>query len=85
MLFRSVYGLRPTPLVGSTLGREQIVIDGRDVLLTQVLRQFRMMTGEDMSPIIALETLGRTTAVAAVKPVEAAVPQATLVSTADAN
>ena len=46
-----VYGTRPTPLVGSTLAREQIVIDGRDVLLTQVLRQFHMMTGKDMSPI----------------------------------
>lgn len=59
-----VYGARPTPLVGSTLGREQIVIDGRDVLLTQVLRQFQMMTGKDMSPIIAPETLRRTTTLA---------------------
>jgi 3-dehydroquinate dehydratase/shikimate dehydrogenase len=56
-----VYGARPTPLVGSTLGREQIVIDGRDVLLTQVIRQFQMMTGKDMSPVIAPETLNRTT------------------------
>jgi 3-dehydroquinate dehydratase/shikimate dehydrogenase len=55
-----VYGTRPTPLVGSILGREQIVIDGRDVLLTQVHRQFQMMTGKDMSPIIAPETLGQT-------------------------
>ncbi|MEP6819850.1 MAG: type I 3-dehydroquinate dehydratase [bacterium] len=61
-----VYGMRPTPLVGSTLAREHVVIDGRDVLLTQVLRQFQMMTGEEMSPIIAPETLGRTTAVAGV-------------------
>ncbi|HEV7744742.1 MAG TPA: type I 3-dehydroquinate dehydratase [Pyrinomonadaceae bacterium] len=59
-----VYGTRPTSLVDSTLGREQIVIDGRDVLLTQVLRQFQMMTGKDMSPIIAPETLRRTTTVA---------------------
>ena len=58
-----VYGMRPTPLVDSTLAREQIVIDGRDVLLTQVLRQFEMMTGEEMSPIIGPETLGRTTTV----------------------
>ena len=56
-----VYGSRPTPLVGGTLAREQIVIDGRDVLLTQVLRQFRLMTGEEMSPNIALQTLGRMT------------------------
>jgi 3-dehydroquinate dehydratase / shikimate dehydrogenase len=53
-----VYGMRPTPLVGSTLAREQIVIDGRDVLLTQVLRQFQLMTGETMSRHIGLETLG---------------------------
>ncbi len=57
-----VYGSRPTPLVGGTLAREQTVIDGRDVLLTQVLRQFRLMTGQEMSPSIALQTLGRMTA-----------------------
>jgi 3-dehydroquinate dehydratase/shikimate dehydrogenase len=57
-----VYGSRPTPLVGSTLAREQTVIDGRDVLVTQVLRQFQLMTGEEMSPSIALQTLGRMTA-----------------------
>lgn len=57
-----VYGSRPTPLVGSTLAREQqSVIDGRDVLLTQVLQQFRMMTGHEMSAALALETLGRRT------------------------
>lgn len=56
-----VYGSRPTPLVGSTLARDQIVIDGRDVLLTQVLRQFRLMTGEEMPPVVALQTLGRMT------------------------
>ncbi|HEY3040370.1 MAG TPA: type I 3-dehydroquinate dehydratase [Pyrinomonadaceae bacterium] len=57
-----VYGSRPTPLVGSTLARERVVIDGRDVLLTQVLQQFRMMTGREMSVALALETLGRPTA-----------------------
>lgn len=56
-----VYGSRPTPLVGRTLEREQVVIDGRDVLLTQVLQQFQMMTGKVMSPALALETLGRQT------------------------
>ena len=60
-----VYGSRPTPLVGGTLAREQTVIDGRDALLTQVHRQFRLMTGEEMSPSIALQTLGRMTAGAA--------------------
>jgi 3-dehydroquinate dehydratase/shikimate dehydrogenase len=54
-----VYGSRPTPLVGSTLAREQVVIDGRDVLLTQVLRQFRMMTAHEMPLSIAAEAVGR--------------------------
>jgi shikimate 5-dehydrogenase len=43
-----VYGSRPTPLVETSLAREQAVIDGRDVLWTQVSRQFRMMTGNEM-------------------------------------
>jgi len=54
-----VYGSRPTPLVDSTHAREQVVIDGRDVLLTQVLRQFRMMTTQEMPSSVAVETLGR--------------------------
>jgi 3-dehydroquinate dehydratase / shikimate dehydrogenase len=54
-----VYGPRPTPLIDSTLGRERVAIDGRDVLLTQVLRQFRLMTGREMPADVALETLGR--------------------------
>jgi 3-dehydroquinate dehydratase / shikimate dehydrogenase len=43
-----VYGAKPTPLVQHSRAREQIVIDGRDVLLTQVRRQFEMMTGNKM-------------------------------------
>lgn len=43
-----VYGSRPTPLIGGTKARRQIAIDGRDVLLTQVRHQFRMMTGQEM-------------------------------------
>ena len=57
-----VYGSRPTPLVSSTRAREQTVIDGRDVLVTEVRRQFQLMTGEEMSPSVALQTLGRMTA-----------------------
>jgi 3-dehydroquinate dehydratase/shikimate dehydrogenase len=60
------YGIRPTPLVGSTRARAQVVLDGRDVLLAQVSRQFQLMTGEEMSPDIGLETLGRPTTVAGV-------------------
>jgi 3-dehydroquinate dehydratase / shikimate dehydrogenase len=43
-----VYGSRPTPLVHNTLARRQVAIDGRDVLLTQVRNQFRLMTGKEM-------------------------------------
>ena len=43
-----VYGSRPTPLVDTTRARRQIAIDGRDVLVTQVSRQFRLMTGKEM-------------------------------------
>jgi 3-dehydroquinate dehydratase / shikimate dehydrogenase len=43
-----VYGSRPTPLVGTTRARRQVAIDGRDVLVTQVSHQFRMMTGKEM-------------------------------------
>ena len=52
-----VYGARPTPLIGSARSHRQVVIDGHDVLMTQVLKQFRMMTGKEMSSALALETL----------------------------
>ncbi|HEY2964068.1 MAG TPA: type I 3-dehydroquinate dehydratase [Pyrinomonadaceae bacterium] len=54
-----VYGSRPTPLVNSTLARQQVAIDGRDVLLTQVRNQFRLMTGKEMSTPLAQKALGR--------------------------
>lgn len=54
-----VYGARPTPLIANSVAREQIAIDGRDVLLSQVLRQFRLMTGREMPTTIALDNLGR--------------------------
>jgi 3-dehydroquinate dehydratase/shikimate dehydrogenase len=43
-----VYGSRPTPLVDMTRSRDQLAIDGRDVLVTQVSQQFRLMTGKEM-------------------------------------
>jgi 3-dehydroquinate dehydratase/shikimate dehydrogenase len=43
-----VYGSRPTPLVDTTRARHQLVIDGRDVLVTQVSHQFQLMTGKEM-------------------------------------
>ena len=54
-----VYGSRPTPLVDETLARRQVAIDGRDVLVTQVCHQFRLMTGQEMSTALAHEVLGR--------------------------
>jgi 3-dehydroquinate dehydratase/shikimate dehydrogenase len=46
-----VYGSRPTPLINNTLARHQVAIDGRDVLLTQVRNQFRLMTGKEMPSV----------------------------------
>jgi 3-dehydroquinate dehydratase / shikimate dehydrogenase len=46
-----VYGSRPTPLVDTTLARHQLAIDGRDVLVTQVRKQFLLMTGREMPSI----------------------------------
>lgn len=43
-----VYGSKATPLVENSRSREQIVIDGCDVLLTQVGQQFLLMTGNEM-------------------------------------
>ena len=63
-----VYGSRPTPLVTSMRAREQVVIDGRDVLVTQVMRQFQIMTGKEMPATLARETLGRTPEPSSVKP-----------------
>jgi 3-dehydroquinate dehydratase/shikimate dehydrogenase len=54
-----VYGSSPTRLVENSLAREQVVIDGRDVLLTQVVRQFRIMTGNEMPPRTMADLHGR--------------------------
>jgi 3-dehydroquinate dehydratase/shikimate dehydrogenase len=43
-----VYGSKPTALVCRTRAAGRVVIDGREVLQAQVLRQFRLMTGRDM-------------------------------------
>jgi 3-dehydroquinate dehydratase / shikimate dehydrogenase len=52
-----VYGSRPTPLVGTTRARRQVAIDGRDVLVTQVSRQFQLMTGKEMPILKILKVL----------------------------
>ncbi len=54
-----VYGSTPTPLVTSAREAGLRVIDGRDVLLTQVRRQFQLMTGSEMPKGLASELLGR--------------------------
>ena len=52
-----VYGSHPTPLVGTTRARRQLAIDGRDVLVTQVSHQFRLMTGKEMPNDLARSIL----------------------------
>jgi 3-dehydroquinate dehydratase / shikimate dehydrogenase len=42
------YGTRPTPLVSGMHTRGGTVIDGHDVVLTQVRKQFHMMVGQEM-------------------------------------
>src|SRR6185312_1523344 len=70
-----VYGSRVTQLVANSLAREQVAIDGRDVLLTQVLRQFRIMTGKEMPVSVALEALGRRSAAVSATAEHASVQQ----------
>jgi 3-dehydroquinate dehydratase/shikimate dehydrogenase len=53
-----VYGSLPTPLVTGASARAGTAIDGRAVLLAQVLRQFQAMTGEEMPASLVRETLG---------------------------
>ena len=53
-----VYGAEPTPLAASVRARGQVMIDGREVLLTQVLRQFRLMTNREMPVGLARQKLG---------------------------
>jgi 3-dehydroquinate dehydratase/shikimate dehydrogenase len=42
------YGLKPTPLVTDAVAQGHTVIDGHDVLMSQVRRQFKMMVGREM-------------------------------------
>ncbi|HEV2853843.1 MAG TPA: type I 3-dehydroquinate dehydratase [Thermoanaerobaculia bacterium] len=43
-----VYGPAPTPLMTAARARGSVAIDGREVLLVEARRQFRMMTGRSM-------------------------------------
>jgi 3-dehydroquinate dehydratase/shikimate dehydrogenase len=53
-----VYGSMPTPLVTGARARGHRAIDGKQVLLTQVLHQFRLMTGREMPVSLAREIIG---------------------------
>jgi 3-dehydroquinate dehydratase/shikimate dehydrogenase len=53
-----VYGPAPTPLVTQTRARGRFAIDGRTMLLAQVLCQFRLMIGQEMPLDLARELLG---------------------------
>jgi 3-dehydroquinate dehydratase / shikimate dehydrogenase len=50
------YGLRPTPLAAGIAARGGTVIDGYDVLLNQVRKQFLLMTGWEMPARIGRKT-----------------------------
>lgn len=53
-----VYGQEPTSLVAATRARGQVTIDGRDVLRTQAMSQFHLMTGERMPADVPGQVLG---------------------------
>jgi 3-dehydroquinate dehydratase/shikimate dehydrogenase len=53
-----VYGSRPTPLIKGAAALARKAIDGRAVLMAQVLRQFHLMTGEEMPASLVSELLG---------------------------
>ncbi len=50
-----VYGSHVTPLVEWARARGLTTIEGRDVLCTQVARQFQLMTGQQMPPDLVRE------------------------------
>ncbi|HZD95281.1 MAG TPA: type I 3-dehydroquinate dehydratase [Candidatus Sulfotelmatobacter sp.] len=51
------YGSQPTPLVSAVLARGAQAIDGHDVLLVQVRKQFHLMTGLEMPAGISREMI----------------------------
>lgn len=57
-----VYGAYPTPLVAQARARGQAVVEGREVLLVQVRRQFELMTGRAMPEALARAVIGFTAA-----------------------
>ena len=53
-----VYADRETPLLEAVRGSGRTAVDGREVLLSQALEQFRMMTGRELPVELAHEALG---------------------------
>jgi 3-dehydroquinate dehydratase/shikimate dehydrogenase len=51
------YGTHPTLLVAGALARGGTVIDGHDVVLTQVRKQFQMMVGHELPATVDRETV----------------------------
>jgi shikimate 5-dehydrogenase len=57
MVIDLAYGPRPTPLVTAVLARGGAVVDGYDVLLTQVRKQFQLLTGLEMPAVIGRQVV----------------------------
>ncbi len=53
-----VYGDAPTLLMTRTRARGQIAIDGKEILMKQAMRQFHLMTGEEMPEQVVRDVLG---------------------------
>jgi 3-dehydroquinate dehydratase/shikimate dehydrogenase len=53
-----VYGDAPTQLIAKTRARGQIAIDGKEILVKQAMRQFHLMTGEEMPDQVVRDVLG---------------------------
>lgn len=53
-----VYRDSPTALITRTRGPGRVTIDGWDMLVTQAIRQFQLMTGADMPERLARQALG---------------------------
>ncbi len=57
MVVDLAYGTDPTPLVAAVLARGGTAIDGFDVLLTQVRKQFHILAGKKMPDQIGREMI----------------------------
>jgi 3-dehydroquinate dehydratase/shikimate dehydrogenase len=53
-----VYGTEPTPLLRAAAARGALTVDGREVLIGQAARQFRMMTGRELPLDLARRVAG---------------------------